>query len=190
MNITLRKASALQNSINDVLKQIELKTEISINEFQDAESEINRAALIAKSNLGRRDQLSSVLYEIRKAVSEANTRAGISSKLADVAHLDKQIQFYSNLTSKDERLTATVVAGKLDKIRNRKEDSRVSIYGRDETVDTGVFTANDIDGFRHYVAGAKKSKQKLQDEILELNVRVEITVSNESALILKNEGLI
>ena len=40
MNITLRKANTLQNAINDAVKNIDVTTEISINEFQDAEQEV------------------------------------------------------------------------------------------------------------------------------------------------------
>jgi hypothetical protein len=35
MNITLRKANAVQNSINDVIKNIKIETTIDLNEFQD-----------------------------------------------------------------------------------------------------------------------------------------------------------
>jgi hypothetical protein len=191
MNISLRKASALQNSINDTIKGIDFETTVKINEFQEAEQEISKAASAVCANLIRRDALIDALYEIRKAVGTANSNADIDNKLADVAHLEKQIQFYNGMAGKGVRESEKVVAGRLEKIRNDKsESSRRSIYGYNDTVDTSVFTKEDLDGFRRIVAKAKKTKQKLQDEILELNVRTEITVSAQTETTLASEGLI
>lgn len=190
MNITLRKANAVQNSINEAVKGIEIDATVKLNEFQDAEAEIARTATVLKTNLARRDSLITALYEIRKAVGAANSSAGIDSRLADVAQLDKQIQFYNGLAGNKAREDAKVIAGRLDKIRNDKSESRRSIYGYSDTVDTTVFTKEDLDGFRREVAKAKKAKQKLQDEILELNVRTEIALSERAEQVLQAEGLI
>lgn len=191
MNITLRKASTLQSSINEIVKSIEFKTEVSINEFQDAEAEIAQVSKDLKTNIDRRENLMVALYEIRKSVSGANHAASVDSRLADVAHLEKQIQFYSGFVGKQVRESEKVVAGKLDKIRNDKSDTgRSRIYGYSDTVSTSVFTKEDIDGFRKVVAGLKKQKQKLQDELLEANVRTEITLSEQAQKTLQAEGLI
>lgn len=190
MNITLRKANALQVSINDALKGIDFESTVKVNEFQEPEDEIARASATIKTNIMRRDALMTTLYEIRKSVSGANTQVGIDTKLADVAHLEKEIQFYNGLATKTVRESEKVVAGKLDKIRNGKEDSRRSIYGYNDTVDTSVFTKEDLDTFRKLVAKSKKDKQKLQDEILELNVQTQIVVSVQAEAILQTEGLL
>jgi hypothetical protein len=191
MNISLRKANALQNSINDTVKGLQFETTVKINEFQEAEQEIVKAASALCENLTRRDALVDTLYEIRKSVSGANTQVGIDSRLADVAHLEKQIQFYNGLAGNKVRESEKVVAGRLDKIRNDKsESSRRSIYGYADTVDTSVLLKEDLDGFRKTVAKAKKAKQKLQDEILELNVQTVIQLSDKAVTMLQAEGLI
>jgi hypothetical protein len=191
MNISLRKANALQNSINDTVKGLQFETTVKINEFQEAEQEIAKAASALCENLTRRDALVDTLYEIRKSVSGANTQVGIDSRLADVAHLEKQIQFYNGLAGNKVRESEKVVAGRLDKIRNDKsESSRRSIYGYSDTVDTSVLLKEDLDGFRKSVAKAKKAKQKLQDEILELNVQTVIQLSDKAVTMLQAEGLL
>lgn len=190
MNITLRKANAIQISINDALKGISFETQVKINEFQDAEAEIARVASELKTNLTRRDALNEALYEIRKSVSGANTHSGIDTRLADVANLEKQIQFYNGLAGKTVRESEAVVAGRLDKIRNDKSDNRRSIYGYNDTVDTSVLTREDLEGFRRQVAKIKKSKQKVQDEILELNVQTTIELSTAAEATLAGEGLL
>jgi uncharacterized protein YdcH (DUF465 family) len=188
MNISLRKANALQNSINDAIKSLESNPVVGLNEFQDAEVEIARVRVQTLSQLDTRKYLYNALYEIRQAVSAANHTAGIDAKLAQVAHLDKLIQLYNSLVSQKVRESAAVIAGKLEKMRTRTETSR--LYGFESTVDTSVFAQEDLDDFRKEVAQLKKAKQKTQDEILELNVRTEIAVSASTQAVLTSQGLV
>ena len=188
MKITLRKANALQLAIGEAVKNISVETDVKINEFQHGEAEIARVAAEFRANLERRTQLVDAMYAIRKAVSTANASAGVDVKLADVAQFEKQVQFYNGLAGKKVREDAVVVEGQLNKLRESKDDSRRSIYGYASTVDTSVLTAEDIKGFRTAAATAKKAKQKLQDELLEINVRTEIEVSNVDFL--TAEGLL
>ncbi len=189
MNISLRKASALQNSINDAIKGIDLKGQVTLTEFHAPVMEIDKATTAFKTNLDRRDSLVVALYYIRKQVSASNNAAGVDEKLTEIAYLDKQIQNYTALSVNEVREQEAVVLGKLDKIKNRKEDTR-SIYGFENTVATSVFTEADIKSFKAYVNGAKKAKQKLQDEVLELNVRTEIFLNAETVQTLTSEALL
>jgi hypothetical protein len=188
MKITLRKANALQLAISEAVKNISVETDVKINEFQSGEAEIARVAAEFRVNLERRTQLMDAMYAIRKAVSTANASAGVDVKLADVALLEKQMQFFNGLANKKVREDAVVVEGQLNKLRESKDDSRRSIYGYASTVDTSVLTAEDIKSFRTASATAKKAKQKLQDELLEINVRTEIEVANVDFL--TAEGLL
>ena len=188
MKITLRKANALQLAISEAVKNISVETDVKINEFQSGEAEIARVAAEFRVNLERRTQLMDAMYAIRKAVSTANASAGVDVKLADVALLEKQVQFFNGLASKKVREDAVVVGGQLNKLRESKDDSRRSIYGYTSTVDTSVLTAEDIKSFRTAAANAKKAKQKLQDELLEINVRTEIEVADVDFL--TAEGLL
>jgi hypothetical protein len=187
MKITLRKANALQLAIGEAVKNISVETDVKINEFQNGEAEIARVAAELQSNIARRNQLLGAMYEIRQAVSTANASAGVDVKLAGVARLEKDLQFYNGLASKKVREAANVVEGQLAKLRESKDERR-SIYGYASTVDTSVLTAEDIKSFRTAAATAKKAKQKLQDELLEINVRTEIEVSNVDFL--TAEGLL
>lgn len=190
MKITLRKANALQLAISEAVKNINVETNVKINEFQDGEAEIARVAAELQSNIARRNQLLGAMYEIRQAVSTANAGAGVDVKLAGVARLEKDIQFYNGLAGNKVREDAVVVAGQLAKLRESKNDTHRSIYGYNNTVDTSVLTAEDLKGFRTAAAIAKKAKQKLQDELLEINVRTEIELAAGAVEFLTAEGLI
>jgi ribosomal protein L25 (general stress protein Ctc) len=190
MEITLRKAAVLQNSINESIKNLNFESKIDLNEFQDPEFEINQKLEKFKTDLCRRAGLISVLYEIRKNVGRANNDSGINDRLSDVAHLEKEIQFYTQISSNALRIDEKVLTGKLEKIRNRKDESRASIYGRDDEVTTSILTSKEVEEFKKLLKTAKKSKQKIQDEILELNVKTTISLSENAEKILKEESII
>jgi hypothetical protein len=105
MKITLRKANALQLAIGEAVKNIDIVTDAKINEFQSGETEIARVAAEFRTNLERRTQLMNVMYAIRKSVSTANAGAGVDVKLADVAQLEKQVQFYNGLPARRFAMT-------------------------------------------------------------------------------------
>jgi hypothetical protein len=190
MKISLRKASVLQNSINDAIKTISIADSVSINEFQNAEDVISAKALETVNAYQRKLKLINALYSIRSAVAEANATAGISKRLTEIAHLDKILVLNQQMAGFTVRTEPAIVAGKLDKIRNRKEENARSLYGYSDEVSTGVFNQDTINDFKSTANKLKKDKQKLQDEILELNVRTEIIISEQAVQTLVSEGLL
>lgn len=190
MKITLRKANALQNSINEALRHIDVKTKVSLNEFQDPEGMLSVSAAEAKTNLDRKVSLTNALYDIRAAVGKTNHTAGVDEKLTEVARIEKQIQLYSAFVGLETREAPAVVAGKIDKLKARDANSRSGLYGYGDTVDSGVFTAEDIAGFKAVVANLKKQKQALQDAVLELNVRNEVVLADATEKTLSTENLL
>jgi len=189
MNVTLRKASALQNAINDTIKGIQLKVAVNLSEFQDAETVISKSRQALLNNVDRKVALTKALYAIRASVGAANN-ASVDALLAQVAQVEKTIQIYTNLAETEVREDATVIAGKLDKIKNRTADARPSYYGHSDEVNTSVLTQDDIESFRGFIALAKKNKQTLQDQILEANVRTEITLDADTVATLTAEKLL
>jgi hypothetical protein len=187
MQISLRKANAFQIAINEALKGLEFKAEISINEFQDPTKEIEAGSTTFAKNIVRRNDLLAALYEIRKSVSVANSDTGIDARLADVARFDKDIAFFAAYLKTAPRTELKVITGKLDKIRNREGESYS--YHSSE-VATSIFNQTDIDQFRGIVSTVKKSKQKIQDELLELNVRTQIELSATTVATLTTESIL
>ena len=89
MNINLRRAAALQNTIQEVIRTMNPVTTIHLNEFQDPELTIAQAHAELTKNLERRDSLIMALYEIRRLAGDANSAAGIDRRLTDAALLEK-----------------------------------------------------------------------------------------------------
>jgi hypothetical protein len=188
MKLTLRKANAVQLALNETVKALKFEATVALNEFHDVDAELLNATSKFMFNVDRRRALTDAVYQIRLAVGQANNQAGIDSRLTTIAHLEKQIQFYTGIAGSDVRESIDVVKGKLDKIRGRKEESR--LYGYNDSVATGLFADADLNVFRNVVKDMKKQKQKLQDEVLEINVRTEIEVSETVAQVLTQEGLV
>jgi hypothetical protein len=190
MNITLRKANALQNSITETIRSIKIETNIEINEFQIVEEELQRANNTLMINDGRRQKLLLALYNIRGLVATANAQSGIDLALTKAAFIDKRISQLEELANLNPITSIDVIKGKLEKIKNRKEESRASLYGRDDTVSTSIVAPEQIDQAKTEVKNLKKQKQKINDEVLELNIKTEIPLSDDVVATLTTEGLI
>lgn len=189
MNISLRKANAVQNSINEAIRGIDITTYVDINEFQNAAEVLQTANNKLFENDARRQKLLLALYNIRGLVGAANVQSGIDTKLATAAFVDKRVTQLEELASNKPVTDPAVLNGKLEKLRNRKDDSR-SIYGRDEVVSTSVISDDQLKQIRDEIKNLKKQKQKLNDEILELNIKTEIPLSDDVVTTLKAEGIL
>jgi len=190
MQITLRKANALQSSILEAMKNIKIETLVTINEFETPEVKLGTANTNLFVNDQRRSDLLLAQFSIRGLVGAANATSGIDAKLTQAAYIDKRMSQLTELVSADKQMDLSVIKGKLDKIRNRKEESRASLYGRDDDVTTPVQTEEQLASVKNLMLDLKKQKQKLNDEVLELNVRTEISLTDEVVSILKKENLI
>lgn len=185
MNINLRKANAVQHSIQEIIKETEIVTSVTINEHEDPEMILAKANKSLLENDRKRALLLTVLYNIRGLVDQANHQSGISLLLTKSALAEKRIQQVSELARATKVVSLDVIKGRLEKIKSRKEDH----YGRDD-VSTGVVSESDVSSFKKEMRDLKKQKQKYADEILELNVKTEIPLSEDAVKILTETGIL
>jgi uncharacterized protein YdcH (DUF465 family) len=190
MNTSLRKANALQNSIQEAIRGIEIVTAIEINEFQDIAQELKKANDLLFANDSRRQKLLLALYNIRGLVGTANASSGIDLKLATAAFADKRIAQLEELAKLVPVTDIVVLTGKIEKIKNLKDEARNRIYGYGDTVNTTVIGAEQLSQIKTEIRNLKKQKQKLNDEILELNIKTEIPLSDEVVSTLNAEGIL
>ena len=82
MNITLRKANAVQNSINDTVKGIKIDFTVELNEFQNVEDAITKAndiqyglsSYVWSENLGRAHRVAAAIEAGMCFVNSQNVR--------------------------------------------------------------------------------------------------------------------
>lgn len=190
MNITLRKANAIQNSINDAIRNIKIEKTLELNEFQDIGAELQKANATLINNDGRRQKLLLALYNIRGLVGVANAQSGIDVNLAKAAFIDKRVAQLEEIAGAGPMMDLAVLSGKIEKIKNLKDDARSRIYGYGDSVSTSIVTQDQIDQAKTEILNLKKQKQKLNDEILELNIKTEIPLSEDVVQTLQAEGLL
>jgi hypothetical protein len=186
MKLTLRKANAIQHSIKEETKAIKLDSDAILNEFEPVTDQINNVRDQFFDNLDRHTKLTDALYEIRKKVASVNADSGINDLLAKVANLEKTISVNATLVARGVQTSSAVIEGKLKKNADTKDE-----YGyRNAAVVTSIFTEAEVEGFRQIVALSKREKQKIQDQLLELNVRSEIELDASTAEFLVKEGIL
>lgn len=186
MELTLRKANVIQNNINEMLKGLELNTKVTLNEFEDVQEQIDAVRTQFFTHNATRSKLIGALYEIRRKVAHANADAGINDMLADVAMLEKQIGFNNMLAGKGAQTALRVLNGKVQKNATAKEDH----FYRDTEVSTSIFTDVEVEDFKRNASMSKRDKQRLQDQLLELNVQTTIELDEETARFLEKADIL
>lgn len=174
MNITLRKANAAQKRIKDLIKSGDLNTSVSINEFEDSNALIADRRQDLDIQITLRLELVSALYSIRKLVAHTNQKVGVNDLLADVAELDELINMHNLLGSLTPRMSEKVIEGKIAKMRH--SDAERYSYRNDDEFSVGLLDKTEIEGHVSTVARLRSKKQKLQDRLLELNFKTEISL--------------
>lgn len=187
MKLTLRKANAVQAAINEAIKTLDLGTTVTLNEFEGVTEQIKSARDRFFAANETRNDLVTALYEIRRKVATANATAGINNMLSNVAQAEKIISFNTMLASKGTQTALRVLAGQVQKNAEAKDEGYG--YSRRDVV-TSIFTAEEIEDFRRAAASAKREKQRLQDRLLELNVRTEIELDEQTAVFLETVDIL
>lgn len=187
MEISLRKANALQLALNDALKGMSFPKSVSITEFEDPEFKIAEATAEFYTSMEKRKGVVDAIYAIRSCVDKANHAHGISEKLSQVAKLERDVQFFTDLAGSKVRQSSEVLQGKIEKMRAQTGEHS---YYRESSIDTTIFMKEQIAIFKENAADAKRQKQKLQDDLLELNVRTTISLSEQTVSTLKSVGLV
>lgn len=188
MKISLRKANAVQTSVQEHIKSFASTVSISINEFQNPENELIAARQTLADNHARRVALNTVLYRIRAQVGRANLESGVSDLLCEAAAVDKEIGYLKALADSKPTESLDVVKGKIRKIAEAEKSARM--YGYSDTVDTGVLLPEQIEAYKAQIGTLKKRKQSINDKVLELNVRTEIELDQDTINVLTKESLV
>lgn len=187
MLVTLRKASVLQKELQDALKGLKLTTNVEISEFQDVDAVLATSNLGVKETLKRYGSIVDALYSLRLQIGEANNKSGISALLTSAASIDKMVAFTQQIANAAEREAANIIRSKVEKLKNTPDEHRR--YGAN-AVSASTVTSADIAEAKNTIAQLKKQKQKINDEVLALNIKTEIELTPEVVEVLQAEKLI
>jgi hypothetical protein len=183
MRISLRKAAALQKEILAAAPAVSALVKLSVYSEDPVLDLLNHERKVLEA-VALRANLMKVLSEIRKDTAKVNMDGGIQGLVSRAAFIDKDIAFLSTLASADARPSSAVVSGKIDRLRT------TDTYGYSEEVVLSTLSAESIENFAASLATLKKEKVKIQDELLELNIKNSIKLSEESVSVLTEAGLL
>jgi len=190
MNITLRKAHALQTVINEAVNKLAFSTDVALNEFEHPSLVIESANQKFFEAEIQRKELLDVLYSIRKQVALTNVAAGVNVILADIARVEKDITFYSMADRIEPRQANEVINGKVGKLKEQSADTGRSLYSSRDTVSTTIFAADTLTTFKQELSRAKKEKVRLQDMLLTANIKFEIELEPDEVSTLQAADLL
>ena len=193
MEITLRKANALQSEIRKAISSSGSKDTVSVTEYTTSIVDaLETACKNYATDVTRKVALNTALFNIRKSVAQANAKSGISDILADVQTVDAVMAVYSGVATKEVAKSVDEIVARVEKLKTATADTSTrAIYGdRYNTVETSVVEQSTIDAAKQKVKELKRQKQTLQDKLLTLNVNTTITISDVDTDVLKVEGII
>jgi hypothetical protein len=188
VKINLRKAAAIQSNI---LVAIEIvHSSVNINKFSNAIDEVKKTSIESSAKLINNIALYKALYSIRKLVQKASSNANIPDILAEIQFLTKTRSLCENVF-----LTA-VPRPAIEVIEGMKEDLKVAAVSAsyqsklDREVSIGVFTKDTIDTNLKQIKTTTKAIRLLEDKLLDLNVKNEIELDDETVTVLKDSSII
>ena len=194
MQINLRKASALQSDIQSLIRSIRVETRASFEDRDAVAEEMTEAISEWRTNLERKTDLINVLFGIREKVGVANAECGLNTKLTEHRRISEQRELLEDTVDgrRGRMLTIEQVVEKLTKIEERVENAKEALFGRsrDIEVHTELLGKEDLDNYRKEIRSLKKLQRTVNEEVLELNIRTHIVLSEAEVNVLRNEDLI
>jgi hypothetical protein len=189
MDISLRRANSIQHQIQEVIASIRIVGIIDLSEFHNIEAELQQANIELFNNDARRQRLLLAFYTIRGLVGAANAASGVDINLAKAAFLDKRVAQLHDITRLDAATRLGIIQGRIEKIK--KGSDHQDVYGRSvSTVSTTVVSEEQIKQARTEIMNLKRQRQRLLDEVLELNVKTEIPLNEDVVKTLTDEGIL
>lgn len=191
MQVSLRKAAALESSLRDIAKGVSLSKTVAVSVYSDnqsVEKQIEEASAALRAGVEDVRSALTTAYQIRGLIAVKNAEVGINALLIERASLDAVDRALAGLTTKDrsegiaaEHAFSALIA---QKARNEKSE-----YGTTENVSVNV--AGDLaTEIKAAAAANQKRKVAIADELLSLNVGTTIVLSDEVVAVLTKHNLV
>lgn len=188
MKISLRRANALQQSIATKLSETAPVLLITIDEHVgDASSKIETATQQLRDTVKLKENLIEVLFNIRSRVGAANA-GGVNDRLAKLAGLQKLQGLYDVLSKATPREAAAITESRLQKLR--AGGVVPASYTYTQQFAAPLLPDSEIAAYVAQLGNTKRAITKLQDELLELNIRTEIELTAGEVALLTSQGLL
>lgn len=190
MNINLRKASVVQQTIQDEIKQLGTeKHTLNISLYEtDLAGRLDEQLLKLRANNQKVGRLLEANRFFRATVARKNAEVGIADYLAEEAMLAAAEHRVKTIVDLEVRTDLTVLAQEIAARKENKDSSR-SLYGQTYELTVNVATQELVDEAKRSLETIRKRRRKIKDEMVSINVRTEFEVPEQIALVLTELGL-
>jgi len=191
MKINLRKASVVQQTITDEIKRLGTEeTTVKISLFEtDVVARLEEQLAKVKTNHAQAGRLLNANKFLRAVVAKKNAEVGITDYLAEEAMLASAEARLKAFSEAVVRPNLDALAAEIESRKANSNNERVSIYGRDYSLDVNVVPAESIATAKKELETIRRRRRKIKDEMVGINVRTEIEVPEQVALVLSELGL-
>lgn len=194
MKVSLRKAHALQQEINRVLGEIPLRGVVELDESTPADRDVIENVIEIhtqsfREEVARYDRLVDGLAEIRNSVARVNSEIGVDSLLSKLAAVDRMIRVLSDINLAGDVVDGgdtAAISYKLKRLQDPEAHSKIP-YRRENSLRVRV--ANEAD-LRGMLSELRRERARLNDQLLESNIRGGIQLSPDLERLLRDEGVI
>jgi hypothetical protein len=195
MQVSLRKAAALESALREVAKSINLSKTVSVSVYADTSersgtvnTQIEDAQAALREGVTDIREALTAAYAIRAQIADLNAANGITALLNERAALDAVDRALSSLTTKDrsEGISPEHVSEALRAQRARNEKSD---YGTTDHVSVSIvgdFAAE----IKAAAAANQKRKVAIADQLLTLNVGTTLVLSDKTVEVLQKHNLV
>ena len=192
MKVTLRKASALQAAVSNLIGEIYARPVVSVDDESVLAEDVAQAREDYETNLRRLRSLIEVKYSLRKAIGDMNLGSGVTSLLTqerEIAELMGELEDVVERTN-GRCFTVEQMQAKFDKHNQRVALAGSSYMGRSISVDSDLISKEEVAELRKEILSLKRQRQTVNDRVLEINVSTHVTLTDAEETILMDEGLI
>ena len=189
MKVSLRKANALQEQLNEAIKtRPNADHEVNVIDYELWKSEVENAQTKYYKEVESKLEMVEARFSIRKSIANHNTLCGVTDLLTDLNHVESKITTIQRwITQREVRSKDEV----LEKQRSRKmARAENADYDGYISMDVSVISKGDHDHWTEKVQELRRTKAKINDELLSLNIKTEIDLTPQVVKVLKRENLI
>jgi len=181
----------VQQTIQDEIKRLGTESvTLKVSLFEtDIQARLDEQLAKVRTNHAHVGRLMSANRYLRAYVAKKNAEVGITDYLAEEAMLASAEARVKGFGEAEIRPNLESLKAEIESRKANSNNERVSIYGRDYSLDVNVVPAEAVAEAKAELEKIRKRRRKIKDEMVSLNVRTEFEVPEQIALVLSELGL-
>ena len=186
----LRKARRLDEELSNIssnLRKPPTSFDATVTEDWQATSQSNLDALDVY--LKECEMIEHARTEIRNAIAECNSKAGIIYIMGNIRGLSSRINQLEKIVDLDIQPEPAVVNKKL-KLKEESRSKAERAFGYSDIVEVSIITKDYMDEVERKINWLKLERRKLEDRLLEMNAVTKIELPQATVDVLRKYNLV